>query len=83
MKIDRHVYAAGPRDYPIEYSYEPPGWVPKARDGILAEPIYVASDGTVAVYDAPGLVLFHATDLDFCFARSPRPRGRLGEINTG
>jgi hypothetical protein len=36
MKIDRHVYAAGPRDYPIEYPYEPPGWVPKARDGILA-----------------------------------------------
>jgi hypothetical protein len=28
-----------------------------------------------------GLVLFHVTDLDFCFARSPRPRGRLGEIN--
>jgi D-galactarolactone cycloisomerase len=55
MKIDRHVYAAGPRDYPIEYPYEPPGWVPKARDGILAEPIYVASDGTVAVPDAPGL----------------------------
>ena len=27
------------------------------------------------------LVLFHATDLDFCFARSHHPWGRLGEIN--
>jgi len=53
--VNLHVYAAGPRDHPIEYPYEPPGWVPEARDGILAEPIRVASDGTVAVPDAPGL----------------------------
>jgi D-galactarolactone cycloisomerase len=53
--INLHVYAAGPRDHPIEYPYEPPGWVPEARDGILAEPIRVAEDSTVAVPDAPGL----------------------------
>jgi L-alanine-DL-glutamate epimerase-like enolase superfamily enzyme len=53
--INLHVYAAGPCDQPIEYPYEPPGWIPEARDGILAEPIEVASDGTVAVPDAPGL----------------------------
>jgi D-galactarolactone cycloisomerase len=53
--INLHVYAAGPRDHPIEYPYEPPSWVPEARDGILAEPIRVAPDGTVAVPDAPGL----------------------------
>jgi L-alanine-DL-glutamate epimerase-like enolase superfamily enzyme len=53
--INLHVYAAGPRDHPIEYPYEPPGWVPEARDGILADPIRVASDGTVVVPDAPGL----------------------------
>jgi hypothetical protein len=29
--------------------------VPEARDGVLAEPIHVAPDGTVAVPDAPGL----------------------------
>ena len=29
--------------------------MPEARDGILAEPIRVAADGTVAVPDAPGL----------------------------
>ena len=53
--INLHVYAAGPRDFPIEYPYEPPGWVPEARDGLLAHPITVDADSTVAVPDAPGL----------------------------
>jgi L-alanine-DL-glutamate epimerase-like enolase superfamily enzyme len=53
--INLQVYAAGPGRYPIEYPYEPPGWVPEVRDGILAEPIRIASDGTVAVPQAPGL----------------------------
>ncbi|HSR31591.1 MAG TPA: mandelate racemase/muconate lactonizing enzyme family protein [Anaerolineae bacterium] len=53
--INLQVYAAGPRDHPIEYPYEPPGWIPKARDGLLAEPILVAPDGTVAVPNVPGL----------------------------
>ncbi len=53
--INLHVYAAGPREQPIEYPYEPPGWIPEARDGLLVEPIQVASDGTVAVPEAPGL----------------------------
>ena len=53
--INLHVYAAGPRDYPIESPYEPPGWMPEARDGILVEPIRVAEDSTVAMPDASGL----------------------------
>jgi L-alanine-DL-glutamate epimerase-like enolase superfamily enzyme len=53
--VNLHVYAAGPRDYPLEYPYEPPGWVPEVRDGLLVEPIRVDSDGTVAVPSAPGL----------------------------
>jgi L-alanine-DL-glutamate epimerase-like enolase superfamily enzyme len=53
--INLHVYAAGPREQPIEYPYEPPSWIPEARDGLLADPIQVAFDGTVAVPDAPGL----------------------------
>ena len=53
--INLHVYAAGPRDFAIEYPYEPPGWVPEARDGLLAHPITVDADSTVAVPDAPGL----------------------------
>ena len=53
--INLHVHAAGPREHPIEYPYEPPGWIPEARDGILAEPIRVNSDGTVDLPTAPGL----------------------------
>jgi D-galactarolactone cycloisomerase len=53
--INLQVYAAGPRDHPIEYPYEPPGWIPEARDGLLTQPIGVAADGTVAVPDTPGL----------------------------
>ena len=53
--VNLHVHAAGPRDHPQEYPYEPPGWVPEARDGILKEPILVDADGTVAVPEAPGL----------------------------
>lgn len=55
MLINLHVYAAGPRDYPIEYPLESPGWTVEARDGLLAEPIQIDADGTVAVPDAPGL----------------------------
>jgi D-galactarolactone cycloisomerase len=53
--INLQVYAAGPRDHPIEYPLEPPGWIPEARDGLLVEPIQIAPDGTVAVPDSPGL----------------------------
>jgi L-alanine-DL-glutamate epimerase-like enolase superfamily enzyme len=53
--VNLHVYAAGPRSQPIEYPFEPPGWVPAARDGLLAEPIQVDDEGTVAVPEAPGL----------------------------
>jgi D-galactarolactone cycloisomerase len=53
--INLHIHAAGPRDHALEYPYEPPGWVPEARDGILAEPIRVDADSTVAVPDVPGL----------------------------
>ena len=53
--INLQVYAAGPRDHPIEYPYEPPSWIPEARDGLLTEPIRVAADGTVAIPDTPGL----------------------------
>jgi len=49
------LYAAGARDHPLEFPYEPPAWVPGARDGILAEIIEVDSNGTIAVPDTPGL----------------------------
>ena len=53
--INLHVYACGPRDYALEYPYEPPGWVPETRDGLLVEPIKIDQDGMVIIPDKPGL----------------------------
>jgi L-alanine-DL-glutamate epimerase-like enolase superfamily enzyme len=53
--VNLHVYAAGDRAHPLEYPYEPPGWIPEVRDGLLAEPIVADADGTIAVPEAPGL----------------------------
>lgn len=55
LLINLHLYAAGARDHPLEYPYEPPGWVPEKRDGLLAEPILADADGTIAIPDQPGL----------------------------
>ena len=52
--INLHVYAAGRMDRAFEYPFEPPGWVPEGRDGILEQPILTDSDGTVAVPQEPG-----------------------------
>jgi L-alanine-DL-glutamate epimerase-like enolase superfamily enzyme len=55
LLINLHVYAAGERDHPLEYPYEPPGWTPEKRDGLLTEPIVADSNGTIAIPEAPGL----------------------------
>ncbi len=39
----------------LEFPFDPPGWTPERRDFMLAEPVSVGADGTVAVPDAPGL----------------------------
>jgi D-galactarolactone cycloisomerase len=39
----------------IEFPYDPPGWTPKRRDFMLAEPIRVDADGCLAVPRRPGL----------------------------
>jgi len=53
--INLHVHAAGSREHPLEYPYEPPGWVPEVRDGLLTEPILADAKGTIAIPDSPGL----------------------------
>lgn len=53
--VNLHVHASGARNQPLEYPYEPPGWTPEARDGILAEPVKVGADGMVAVPQGAGL----------------------------
>jgi D-galactarolactone cycloisomerase len=53
--INLHVYAAGDRKHPLEYPFEPPGWVPEVRDGLLSEPVRIDANGTIPIPDAPGL----------------------------
>jgi L-alanine-DL-glutamate epimerase-like enolase superfamily enzyme len=53
--INLHIHTAAGAKTLLEYPYEPPGWVPESRDGILAEPIYTDSKGQVEVPQAPGL----------------------------
>ena len=55
MVVNLHVHAAGAMDHPLEYPIEPPGWTPRCRDALLAEPVLVDSRGTVAIPDKPGL----------------------------
>jgi len=38
-----------------EFPYEPPGWIPSARDFMLTEPIEIDQKGYVQVPQAPGL----------------------------
>jgi L-alanine-DL-glutamate epimerase-like enolase superfamily enzyme len=53
--INLHVYAAGDRKHPLEFPFEPPGWVPEVRDGLLAEPVRADANGTIAIPELPGL----------------------------
>ncbi|MBT8060385.1 MAG: mandelate racemase/muconate lactonizing enzyme family protein [Gammaproteobacteria bacterium] len=62
LLINLHLYAAGERDHPLEFPYEPPGWTAEARDGLLAEPILADRDGTIAVPESPGLGIELDTD---------------------
>jgi L-alanine-DL-glutamate epimerase-like enolase superfamily enzyme len=55
--VNLHAFAAYPERRLLEYPFEPPGWVPEGRDGILEEPIGVTRDGTVAVPQDAGLGL--------------------------
>ena len=52
--INLHVYASGRMDAPFEYPFDPPGWVPEYRDGILESPLYADGSGMVPVPNEPG-----------------------------
>jgi D-galactarolactone cycloisomerase len=56
MVVNLHAFAAWERRKLIEYPYEPPGFVPAAREGIMP-PMHVNPDGTIDVPQAPGLGL--------------------------
>ena len=53
--INLQVYAAWPRKMYLEYPFQPPGWVPEGRDGLLRRPIELTPQGTVAVPQQPGI----------------------------
>jgi L-alanine-DL-glutamate epimerase-like enolase superfamily enzyme len=39
----------------VEVPFDPPAWAPERRDWLLPAPIEIASDGTIAAPDGPGL----------------------------
>jgi D-galactarolactone cycloisomerase len=39
----------------LEFPFDPPGWTPERRDFMLAEPVTVDADGTIAVPRTPGI----------------------------
>jgi D-galactarolactone cycloisomerase len=55
LAANMQVMAAAPNGGWCEFPYDPPGWVPEARDFMLAEPIRIDADGWITVPDRPGL----------------------------
>jgi L-alanine-DL-glutamate epimerase-like enolase superfamily enzyme len=53
--INMHLYAAWGKEGFLEYPYDPPGWIPAGRDGLLSAPVEVSEDGTVPVPQVPGI----------------------------
>ncbi len=55
VNLQLHLAARDPTNPTrLEYPFDPPGWVPEARDGILDEP-WLALRGQLAVPTRPGL----------------------------
>lgn len=50
-----HVALAAPNCEWLEYPFDPPGWVPEARDAMLSEPILIDEEGFVRIPEGPGL----------------------------
>lgn len=53
MIVNLHAFAAWEHGGLLEYPFEPPGFVPTAREGIMP-PILVNADGTIDVPQTPG-----------------------------
>ena len=55
LVVNLHVFlASGIRDKELEYPYDPPGWVPEARDAMLEKPL-LHEKGTLDPPREPGL----------------------------
>ena len=55
LRINMQVMGAVANCDWCEIPYDPPGWVPEARDAMLAEPTLIDPDGHVTLSEAPGL----------------------------
>lgn len=55
LAANLQVMAASPNSGWCEFPYDPPGWVPEARDFMLAEPFDIDANGDVVLPDRPGL----------------------------
>ncbi|HPM78474.1 MAG TPA: mandelate racemase/muconate lactonizing enzyme family protein [bacterium] len=56
LMINLHAFAAWEKRRLLEYPFEPPGWIPQCREGVIA-PLAVHADGTIDVPQTPGLGL--------------------------
>jgi len=55
LAANLQLMACVPNNPYCEFPYEPPGWIPQARDFMLTEPINIDNEGYVTVPDKPGL----------------------------
>jgi L-alanine-DL-glutamate epimerase-like enolase superfamily enzyme len=55
--INLQIFAANPHrdEMMLEFPYNPPSWIPEARDGILEEPFLPNKEGKMKIPDKPGL----------------------------
>ena len=61
LAANLQLMAACPNCLYCEFPFEPPGWVPGARDFMLKQPFQIDKDGNIKVPDKPGL----GVELDF------------------
>jgi len=55
LTINLHAMAAWGGEGRLEYPYEPPGWLPAEREGIIPPILVDPADGTIPVPQEPGL----------------------------
>lgn len=55
LAYNAHILAASGFTGPLEWPYDPPGWTPSVRDGVLKQTLKLDEEGRFAVPDAPGL----------------------------
>src|ERR687887_1276602 len=53
--VNLQVMGAVPNCRGAEYPLDPPGWLPEARDAMLAEPVWIEPDGWITLPEKPGL----------------------------